>query len=355
MGSVHEQASAYITVRRAQLATEIVDYQYNLQPAYWRQFGEVGHAKSVRDEEYHLAYLAEALATSDPSLFLEYVRWCKVFFTNLHFPESAIRGTFESMRDVLPRLMPEQLSPCVADYLEMGLAHLNRIPSTLPSFFSESAPLVDVARCYSQALLRGERQEAGKLIMETVASGIPVKDIYLHVFQPAQLEIGRLWQTNQITVAQEHYCTAATQMIMSQLYPYLFTTERIGRNLVVACVGGELHEIGARMVADFFELDGWDTYYLGANTPADSILRTLSERQCDILAISVTIAPHLPGVSELIDKVRATPGLPLKIIVGGYPFNVMPNLWQQVGADGFARDAEHAVFEGNRLIETTSV
>jgi signal transduction histidine kinase len=40
---------------------------------------------------------------------------------------------------------------------------------------------------------------------------------------------------------------------------------------------------GARMVADFFELDGWDTYFLGANTPTDSILRAVEERRADIL------------------------------------------------------------------------
>jgi len=67
-----------------------------------------------------------------------------------------------------------------------------------------------------------------------------VRDVYLNVFQRSQHEIGRLWQMNQITVAQEHYCTAATQWIMVQLYPYVFGTERIGRRLVAAETGGQL-------------------------------------------------------------------------------------------------------------------
>ena len=63
-------------------------------------------------------------------------------------------------------------------------------------------------------------------------------------------------------MAQEHYCTAATQLIMSQLYPYIFTTGKNGRVLVGTCVSGDLHEIGVRMVSDFFEMEGWDTFYL---------------------------------------------------------------------------------------------
>ena len=114
------------------------------------------------------------------------------------------------------------------------------------------------------------------MILQAVEQGSPVKDIYQRVFQPTQHEIGRLWQTNQISVAQEHYCTAATQLAMAQLYPYTFSAERSGRRLVAACVSGELHEIGARIVADLFEMAGWDTYYLGANTPTRSAWRTIN-------------------------------------------------------------------------------
>ena len=105
--------------------------------------------------------------------------------------------------------------------------------------------------------------------MDAIQHGTSVHDIYLHVFQRSQYEVGRLWQTNQISVGQEHLCTAATQLIMSQLYPLIFGTERKNRRIVAACVGGDLHEIGIRMVADFFEMDGWDTFYLGADVPTD--------------------------------------------------------------------------------------
>jgi methylmalonyl-CoA mutase cobalamin-binding domain/chain len=174
--------------------------------------------------------------------------------------------------------------------------------------------------------------------------------VYLNVFQPVQYEIGRLWQLNQISVAQEHYATAVTQLVMSQLYPRIFSTERSGRTLVATCVGDELHEIGVRMVADFFEMAGWDTFYLGANTPAPSVVRSVIERQADVLAVSATITLHVSAVAELIASVRDSEASDVRVLVGGYPFNQVPDLWRQVGGDGYAADAEAAIDVAEALV-----
>jgi methanogenic corrinoid protein MtbC1 len=212
--------------------------------------------------------------------------------------------------------------------------------------------LASLAEQYLGALLQADRDAASRLILSAVEKGESVKAIYLYVFQPVQRAIGRLWQTNQISVAQEHYCTAATQMIMSQLYPHIFGGHRLDRRLVAACVSGELHELGVRMIADFFEMEGWDTYYLGANTPAASIAQAVVERKADVLAVSATITFHVSQVEKVIEHVRASSvGDRLHILVGGYPFNISPALWRTVGADGHARDAGGAVDVASRWLE----
>ena len=147
---------------------------------------------------------------------------------------------------------------------------------------------------------------------------MPIREVYLQIFQPCQRELGRLWQVGEITVAQEHYCTAATQLIMSQLAPRLFTTARNGRRAVIACVAGEAHEVGTRMIADLLELDGWDTIFLGGNVPVKSVVQTLVEHRADLLASSATMMYHLPAMIDLIAAVRAEPGCAaLKVMVGG--------------------------------------
>lgn len=351
MNDTAKQASAIILAQRDTLAEALVARQYQLQSQFWNPFGEAGRAKSVRDAGYHLTYLSEALSASDPTLFVEYVIWAKALFAGLKFPDDVLQQSLECMRAAFQTLLPENVRAVADAYVQAGLNALPRAATTPASFIEPDAPLGDLARAYLDALLRGDRAAASRMILDAVERGTSVKQIYLDVFQRTQREIGRLWQTNQISVAQEHYCTAATQMVMSQLYPRIFAGAKSGHKLVVTCIGGELHEIGARMVADFFEMEGWDTYFLGANTPTDAILRTLDERRADALAISATMTFHVRHVAELIERVRATNwNKPPKLLVGGYPFNLSPQLWQTLGADGYARDAQGAIGVMTQLV-----
>ncbi len=209
-----------------------------------------------------------------------------------------------------------------------------------------------LAKEYLNFLLSKDRVKAEKLILNALEEGTSIRDIYLEVFQPAQWEIGRLWQGNKITVAMEHYCTAATQFIMSRLYEYIFSIDKNGRNLVATSISGELHELGIRMVSDFFEMEGWNTYYLGANTPHNSVLEMINETNADILAISATIYFNVPQVRELIDYIKNEQHPEhLKIIVGGKAFNSYDELWKETNADGYANDADAAIKEANKLIQ----
>lgn len=243
-----------------------------------------------------------------------------------------------------PGRTPPDVHRAVVDYVEAGLERLPQLPSELPSYLDGDWPLAGLARQYLDALLKCRREVASRLVLDAVASGASVRDLYLCVFQPSQYEIGRLWQSNKLSVAQEHYCTAATQLIMSQLYPYIFGTEKNGRRMVAACVGGDLHEIGVRMVADFFEMAGWDTFYLGASMPAKSIVGEVAVRKADLLGISATLTSHVRAVTEVIEAIRSSEECRgVKVLVGGYPFNIAPGLWQRVGADLYAKDADEAI------------
>jgi methanogenic corrinoid protein MtbC1 len=341
-----QKAITWLQEHRMALAKDAVARQYAMYGVRWEPYGKVGHEKSVRDMAYHLDYLVEAVAASDASLFTEYVGWVKVLFESLDFDETVVIHSLDCLREALTASEHDAaLSPALA-YLDAGREHAALVPATVPSFITGEH--ADLAQSYLDLLLVGDRQQAGKLILDAVEDGIAVKTVYLDVFQVAQREVGRLWQTNQITVAQEHFCTAATQLIMSQLYPYIFGSTRKDRRFVGTCVGGELHEMGVRMVADFFEMDGWDTYYLGANTPTDAILSTLEEQRVDVLGVSATMTFHVRQVAELIDAVRSSGiGNGTRILVGGYPFNISPTLWKELGADGCAANAEDAVRQAN--------
>jgi signal transduction histidine kinase/CheY-like chemotaxis protein len=351
MNELDVAISRAIHSRRRALSEAVVERQYALRPELRDRYGEPGREKCVEDTEFHLAHLSAALLASSPSLFANYISWAGAVMAAANIRLEDVRENLACLRDILGEQLPEGMVSAAAGYVGSALERLTDPLPEAPSFLAEDGPLAGVAGEYLRLLLACQRHAAGRLILDAVDSGVAIRDVYLQVVQPCQRELGRLWQAGRITVALEHYCTAATQLIMSQLAPRLFSTERNGRRAVIACVAGEAHEVGPRMVADLLELSGWDTIYLGANVPVRGVVQALTEHRPDLLALSVTMAYHLPAVVDLIAAVRAEPACAgVRIMVGGRLFDVEPDLRQRVGADGHAADADEACRLADRLM-----
>lgn len=345
------ELSAAIEARRPVIAEAVATRQYAEHPELCERHGPIGWQRTLEDANYNLAFLAQAIALESPALFVDYLGWLKVVLLRRRVRLQDLLDHFAYLQDGLRQSLPTEAANIACAYVAEGARRLPDMPDDLPALVEGNAPVSLLAHQYLRALLRGERHVASRLVLDAVVQGTPVKEIYLGVFQPCQHEIGRLWQTNQISVAQEHYCTAATQLIISRLYPYVFSGDKGAGRLVATCIAAELHEIGVRMVADFFEMEGWDTFYLGANTPTNSVLETLIERRADVLGISATITYHVSEVERLIQAVRADPACrDVLVLVGGYPFNLVPDLWRRIGADGWAPDAQTAVERARELM-----
>ncbi|MCB2197049.1 MAG: cobalamin-dependent protein [Bacteroidetes bacterium] len=334
----------------SELAEQIVQLQYEKQPEIWNKYGERGKKLSVRDAAYHLPFLAEAIETGDKAIFTNYVKWVKKLFQSLKFPDEAMIETLKCTQIIIEKEFSKEQSGIIANYIAAGLEQMKKPVEDVKPYIKASDPLGELALRFNKLLLQGDRLTAGQLIINAVEKGTPVQDIYMHVFQKSQYEVGRLWLDNKITVAKEHFCSAATQQIMSQLYPYIFSTERVGRKLVAASVGGELHEIGIRMVADFFEMNGWDTYYLGANTPTDSILYAIEENKADVVGLSVAIPYQIGLLKKTIEQIREKYNEKIKILIGGYALQGIGHTWKDFKADGYAEDAQKAVVKANNLM-----
>ncbi|EAU68140.1 cobalamin B12-binding domain-containing protein [Stigmatella aurantiaca] len=214
----------------------------------------------------------------------------------------------------------------------------------------ETDPLPFLLRRYLAAQLGGNRREALRLIVdEGLLRGVPLQDLHLKIIQPAQYEIGRLWQENHISVAQEHLATAISQLALSHLYRHLPRDPPNGKVVMLSCVEGELHEVGARMAADFLEMAGFDVRFLGANVPSHHLVRMIREQTPDLLALSVTMTYHLPALRTAVAAVReAVPRLP--IAVGGLAFNWAPGLEQELGVSFFGKDARELVASACRAL-----
>ncbi|QDF01823.1 MULTISPECIES: cobalamin B12-binding domain-containing protein [Myxococcus] len=215
---------------------------------------------------------------------------------------------------------------------------------------SNDSALTGLLNAYLAAQLAGNRREALRLLVdEGLLRGVPLQTLHLEVIQPAQYEIGRLWQENVISVAQEHLATAVSQLALAHLYRHLPRDPFNGKVVLVSCVRGELHEVGARMSSDFLEMAGFDVRFLGANVPPEHLARMTNELRPDLVALSVTMTYHLPALREAVAHVRKT--LPdVSIAVGGLAFNWAPGLEEELGVNFFGKDAREFVASACRFL-----
>lgn len=206
---------------------------------------------------------------------------------------------------------------------------------------------------YIQAQLDGDRNEALRVVtVKGLFVGVAAEDLYLDVVGPAQEELGRLWETNRISVAGEHQGTFISQFVLAQVYSHLTRAPRNGWSAVVACVAGEMHDMAARMASDFLEAAGFDVRFLGANVPPSDLVRHITEHRPDLVALSSTMPFNLPALQHTIIQLRQICGHGLPIIAGGFLKNATPELAPDLRVHASSGDARDLVALVRRLLGT---
>nr|MBA2499638.1 cobalamin B12-binding domain-containing protein [Chitinophagaceae bacterium] len=308
----------------ASLAELITELQFKNNPGLLLKYGIAGKKKCGEDNGYHLSYLSVAMQLECTEIFAAYIVWAQKMLEGRKIPVKDLANNLDYIDIACKELLPGEVYEAARIYILEGKERLNDHSPAMETYLNNSNPILDEAKQYLDFLLTGKKSQAQALVMALVTNGETIASVYDNIFKVTQQEIGLLWQNSMITVAHEHYCTAATQSIMSTLYPYIFTSEKKERKMLACSISGDLHEMGIRMLSDLFELDGWDTYYMGANMPEENIISALIEQNPQLLAISVTMPFHITNVLSLIKKIRGNILLNnIKILVGGYPFTLV--------------------------------
>ena len=202
---------------------------------------------------------------------------------------------------------------------------------------------------YVQLQLRGDRREALRFLDGLVTEGHTISDIRSHVIAAGQREIGRLWEESRIGVAQEHMATAISQLALANLYRHAPPHPARDRKIVIACVEGELHDFPARLVADALDLAGYETRFLGADVPTDSLIKVLDEEEPDLLALSITMPFHATALRRQVAAVRERTSGTLPIAVGGLACGALEDVVREIRPDIFATTGHDFVGAVDRL------
>jgi methanogenic corrinoid protein MtbC1 len=202
----------------------------------------------------------------------------------------------------------------------------------------------EVFERYMEHLLRGDRKGCRSVLEQVLQTGTPANNVYIDVIWPVMVEIEKLARRDKITLVQEHLATRINRTLVDQLQNKLPCRPYRNKKIVICCAEAELQELGAQMMADLFESDGWEVKFLGGGLTNDDILAYTSDYSPDILLIYGSTPKQAPSVRQLIDTIKAISAQPnMRIMVSGGLFNRAEGLWEEIGADMFAATAVEAL------------
>ena len=198
---------------------------------------------------------------------------------------------------------------------------------------------------YVDALLNVEARpgEADRVIARAIADGVDPRSLLLETLPAALHDIGDRWQAGEISIGDEHLATVVVQGTMRDLAVRLERAPRLDRAIVVAAVAGELHDTGARVLADVLDANGWDVFFAGAATPTGALVHLVDERRPTAVALAITLPRHLPALEAAVQALKTQVTDPPFVMVGGQGCAGQRGLAERLGADAHALTPDEAL------------
>lgn len=197
-----------------------------------------------------------------------------------------------------------------------------------------------------KAVIDGDDDGAREYAAACIAEGVAAMDA-VNVMGDALRELGVQFQNMEVFLPEVLLATDAFKAGLAVLEPELMKTvdgaapaKKI--KAVIATVKGDVHAVGKDMVATMWTVAGFDVKNLGADVDSEYIVKAAEEFGADIIGLSALMSTTIPHQKEVIDFLEAK-GLraKYKVLVGGG--STTPQWAEQIGSDGFSKDAVEAV------------
>ncbi len=184
------------------------------------------------------------------------------------------------------------------------------------------------------------KEKCVSLALSWLSGGqIDIHTLYDGILRPSLNNIDCGAGSRHLCIWKEHIQSSIVKTIIECCYPYVVkereskSDKASGGRVVILCPDGENHDIGARMVSDYFTMCGYDSVFVGGSTPKEEFLKVINALKPKYIAISVTNYYNLVAAKGTIQSIRSVSAGGFKILVGGSAFKSNPGAFREIGAD----------------------
>lgn len=211
----------------------------------------------------------------------------------------------------------------------------------------------DLFAAMRQSVVDGAPQTAAELARRALAAGIAPLEAIDRGFLPGIHHVGEEYGRRTMFLPDMMAASEAMKAAVSVLDPELkkqgATRTTLG-TVVLGTTRGDIHEIGKTLVGLILSAHGFQVHDLGVDVPAETFAAKAGELGADVVGVSALLTTTMGGQQAVIaalDRAGLRPRV--KVIIGGAP---VTRQWaEQIGADGFGKDAVGAVALVKRLLE----
>jgi 5-methyltetrahydrofolate--homocysteine methyltransferase len=211
---------------------------------------------------------------------------------------------------------------------------------------------MDLTKIYD-AVVNGNLQEVQGAVKEALQANVPADVILNEALIPAMTQVGCLFEAQEFYVPEMLVSAKAMQSGLSTLKPMLAAKQsqpgaQASPKAAFGTVKGDLHDIGKDLVIIMLEGAGFQVTDLGVDVPPEKFIQAVNDG-VQIIGMSAMLTTTMPSMKATIDALKAA-GVreKVKVIVGGAPLT--QSYADQIGADGFSKDASAAVRKAKELL-----
>lgn len=198
-------------------------------------------------------------------------------------------------------------------------------------------------------VIKGNSRNIVEHVKESLAEGKKPSEIVDKLLIPAINETGELFDRQIYFLPQLISSAEAMKKAIDYLEPLL---NQDGDNkklatVIMATVAGDIHDIGKNLVVLMLKNYGYEVIDLGKDVPAEEIIRAAKENNADVIGLSALMTTTMMEMKHVVELARKE-NLKSVIVVGGAV--ITQSFADEIGADGYSKDAKDAVLLVKRLL-----
>ncbi len=212
---------------------------------------------------------------------------------------------------------------------------------------------MDILSTIAKNLEHGDSTAVKTLLKKALSMNIAPESILHSGLIKGMEAVGKKFKANEIFIPEVLIASRAMISAMNVIKPYLIEdNEPFSGKIALGTVKGDIHDIGKKVVSIALERDGYEIIDIGIDVSKESFLETIQKEKPDIVGMSALLTTTMSYMRDVIDTIKSAPlKKDVKIIIGGAP--VTRSFADEIGADGYAPEAESAVTLVRTLINDT--